>query len=174
MKTATTDSVLIVLFGATGDLARRKIFPALFSMSEAGQLPKKTVILGAGLSKDMSEEKFRALSAHALDDFLEEHNERTVPWCNECLFFQNLTDDTNYAKLKERIETLEKEHNLAGDRILYLAIPPIAFATTIESLGKAELQKSNGWTRLVIEKPFGRDLASAKELNDLVHTYFDE
>jgi glucose-6-phosphate 1-dehydrogenase len=166
--------VLIVLFGATGDLAKRKIFPALFSMSEAGQLPKKTVILGAGLSKDTSEEKFRELSAHALHDFLEDHSDRAVPWCNECLFFQNLTDDTNYAKLKERIESLEKEHNFEGNRILYLAIPPVAFGPTIESLGNANLQKSNGWTRLVIEKPFGHDLASAKELNDLVHKYFDE
>jgi glucose-6-phosphate 1-dehydrogenase len=173
MTKQETESVLIVLFGATGDLARRKIFPAIFSMAEAKQLPKKTVILGAGLH-GMNEEEFRASSAKALGEFVDGDTARAAPWCTECLFFQDLSDDDDYAKLKARIESLEKEHNLEGNRILYLAIPPPAFGPTIETLGKAGLDHSNGWTRLVIEKPFGHDLASAKELNQLVHKYFDE
>lgn len=172
--TDTNDGLLIVLFGATGDLARRKIFPAIYSMAEAKQLPKKTVILGTGLSQEMNEEKFRETSVKALSEFLEDEPPNAAPWCNECLFYQDLSADKDYAKLRERIEALEREHGLAGNRILYLAIPPPAFGPTIESLGNAGLEKSNGWTRLVIEKPFGRDLASAKELNDLVHKRFSE
>jgi glucose-6-phosphate 1-dehydrogenase len=76
--------------------------------------------------------------------------------------------------LAARIETLEREHNLPGNRVFDIALPPEAFPKAIIGLGEAGLNKSPGWTRIVVEKPFGRDLVSAQELNQLIHRYFDE
>jgi glucose-6-phosphate 1-dehydrogenase len=80
----------------------------------------------------------------------------------------------DYEALAARLETLEKSAGLPANRVLYLALPPQAFPGTITGLGQAGLNHSAGWTRLVVEKPFGRDLATARDLNQLVHRYFDE
>ncbi len=97
-------------------------------------------------------------------------------FCDATLFYQAVADETapSFAGLRRRVEQLEQEHGLVGNRIFYLALPLEAFAPTLAGLGEAGLNAGPGWTRVVIEKPFGRDLASAEALNGLVHRYFEE
>ncbi len=94
----------------------------------------------------------------------------------ECLFYQTLghAEAQDYKALATRIDALERDHHLSGNRAFYLALPPQAFPSTIIRLGEAGLNRSSGWTRIVIEKPFGRDLASAQDLNRTLHQHFDE
>jgi glucose-6-phosphate 1-dehydrogenase len=97
-------------------------------------------------------------------------------WCDSCVSYQAIGNGRpeDFQALARRIDALEREHRLLSNRVLYLALPPEAFPGTITGLGEAGLNRSSGWTRLVVEKPFGRDLASAQDLNRLVHRYFDE
>jgi glucose-6-phosphate 1-dehydrogenase len=96
-------------------------------------------------------------------------------WCKTNVFHQSVTDrPEDYAALRERIEALELELGLPGNRVFYLATPPGAFPPTIEGIGASGLSQSQGWTRVVVEKPFGTDLETARELNQLLLTHFDE
>jgi glucose-6-phosphate 1-dehydrogenase len=175
------DSCLFVLLGATGDLARRKLIPALYHGlvgrrgSGDGQLSdmNQVVVLGVGRSEwddeKMREEVHAALREDGVDD------EGLRKWCDDCVTYQCIGEDSDMSLVFDRAAQLEEERGLSGNRIYYLAIPPGAFAQTIEDIGRQDgEQQRDGWTRLVIEKPFGHDLASAKELNALVHRYFSE
>jgi glucose-6-phosphate 1-dehydrogenase len=97
-------------------------------------------------------------------------------WCSQCLFFQSLGSGSpeDFQALAARIQTLEQEHNLPGNRVFYLALPPVAYMPTIAGLGQAGLNEVPGWTRLVVEKPFGKDLESATMLNEQIHRHFNE
>jgi glucose-6-phosphate 1-dehydrogenase len=166
---------IFIIFGATSDLMRRKLAPSLLSLAASGLLKEKCLILGVARTPDLDDISFRSqiceiFTGSALKDKLD------IEWCNSCVYYQSIgsgnTED--YKRLAARIADLEKEHALPGNRIFYLALPPDAFPPIIKGLGKAGLNTSHGWTRVVIEKPFGRDLTSAQELNQLVHKYFDE
>jgi len=160
---------LFVIFGATGDLTSRKLLPALFHLVESAA--EKIVILGAATT-ELDDKGFRNQARRALADAgIDE--ERATAWCDECVHYHRVGRE-GYGSLAERITTLEQEHQLPGNRVFYLALPPRVFPTAIEGLGEAGLDRSDGWTRLVIEKPFGRDLESARELNNIVHRHFDE
>lgn len=101
--------------------------------------------------------------------------EEVEQWCARNLFYQCLGAKGNdYDALRERIEQLERHLDLPGNRAFYLSLPPAIYGPAIEGLGEAGLNESPGWTRVVVEKPFGDDLASARELNDTVHQHFDE
>jgi len=122
----------------------------------------------------MDDKAFRDQAREALRDagFSMEEVGR---WCDDCVHYQPVGSSAeDYSALASRIKALEKEHNLPGNRVFYLALPPSAFPLVIMRLGEAGLNQSPGWTRLVIEKPFGRDLSSAQELNRVVHGYFNE
>ena len=97
-------------------------------------------------------------------------------FCDDRLHYQALAGSgvEDLQLLSERLESLELADDLPSNRVFYLALPPVAFPSVIEGLGTAGLNQSRGWTRLVVEKPFGRDLASAQELNHLIHRYFTE
>jgi glucose-6-phosphate 1-dehydrogenase len=166
---------VFVILGATGDLARRKLFPAVAKLAHQGRLGPRSVILGAGRSADYTDDAFRAWAREAVISS-GRSPEEMARWCNECVHYQALGDGggADYQALAARIQALETEQHLPGNRAFYLALPPSAFPAAIRGLGEAGLQRSPGWTRVVIEKPFGRDLASAIELNQLVHSYFDE
>jgi glucose-6-phosphate 1-dehydrogenase len=166
---------LFVVLGATGDLMQRKLLPALFHLHGRGELPKGSLILGVA-RKPMDDAGFRTAALQSLKAPKDGESKGAADFCASTLFYQPLAGDASagYAALRQRIEALEKEHGLSGNRILYLALPLEAFTPTLQGLGEAGLAKSPGWTRVVIEKPFGRDLASAEALNQLVHTYFDE
>jgi len=167
---------VFIIFGATGNLTRRKLFPALYSLSARGKTKGKSIILGVA-RRDLNDRSFRVLAREMLESAGFPVNDKVYTnWCDSCLFYQSIGQGSleNYKDLAARIETLERAGNLPGNRVFDMAVPPNAFAKAVLGLGEAGLNESPGWTRLVVEKPFGRDHASAKELNDLVHEYFDE
>ena len=164
---------LFVIFGGTGDLARRKLIPSIYALVTETEIGDNCVILGVG-SRNMDDDDYRAWTRDALADAGLTH-EDIEAWPDANVHFEQLDRDaTSLDPLATRIETLESAHRLPGNRVFYLAVPPSVFPNTIDRLGLAGLNKSPGWTRLVIEKPFGTDLASAHELNDLVHRCFSE
>jgi glucose-6-phosphate 1-dehydrogenase len=134
------------------------------------------MVLSGSRKKEMNDEEFRNLIRKSLKEAGVESNDTSSKWCDDFLFFQSIGEggEEDFRKLKYRIETLEEEHHLTGNRVFYLALPPTAFPSTIENMGKVGLNQSPGWTRVVIEKPFGRDLFSAEELNEAVHKQFKE
>ncbi len=167
---------LFVVLGATGDLAQRKLLPALFQIHRRGEMPAGSAVLGAA-RKPMSDGEFQRLAQESLTHFGGEAAPGEADlWCTGSLRFQSLGagGPSEYAALAARVAAVEKEFGLSGNRVFYLALPLEAFGPTIEALGQAGLSKGPGWTRLVIEKPFGRDLESAVDLNTLVHRHFDE
>ena len=102
--------------------------------------------------------------------------EEIEAWCESRIFYQGIGKGTreDYGKLRAKIASLEKKHKLTGNRIFHLAIPPEGFGPTVKALGVSGLHASNGWTRLVIEKPFGRDYKTAVALNTLIYQFFKE
>jgi glucose-6-phosphate 1-dehydrogenase len=171
-----SDRPLLVVFGATGDLMRRKLLPALYGLSVDGHLPAGSVILGAARSTEFDDASYQSWAAQGLKEFSPFHPDAIDPWCAATLFYQSIRDGTpkDYQALAKRVTALEGKHELDGNRVLYLALPYEAFAPTIAGIGGAGLNRGPGWTRIVIEKPFGRDLDTARALNQLVHQHFDE
>ncbi len=173
MNSESVERHVFVIIGATGDLYRRKLLPAFYRLINELGLDDSCVLVGAATT-DLSDEEFRAMSNEALTGA--GHGGRSCDtWCEQVLYYHPVSrDPASYVALRARIEDLERQHGMDGNRIFYLALPPGAFPSVIRSLGRAGLSTSAGWTRLVIEKPFGRDLASAESLNDVVHAHFDE
>jgi glucose-6-phosphate 1-dehydrogenase len=169
------DDHVIVLFGATGDLAKRKLLPGLFHLAAAGLLPRKYRIIGSAPAKfAISTDEFRAHAKQACQDFcITKPTRETEAWAE---FQQHLSfapgDPDNYAPLREEVERAEKEIGSSPRRLFHLAVPPSAFASVVGMLGDAGLAGER--SRVVIEKPFGTDLKSAIQLGDAVHAVFDE
>ena len=174
MPRAGTDACVFVMFGATGDLMRRKLLPALFQLSRDRLLPAGCQILGVARDPAQTDTGFRAQMRAALADAGLAAD--SAHWCDDCLHYQAVDPSRHgdYVALGKRIECIESARGLQGNRVLYLALPPAAFPGSIEALGRAGLNHSRGWTRLVIEKPFGHDFVSARHLNALVHACFSE
>jgi glucose-6-phosphate 1-dehydrogenase len=165
---------LFVVFGGTGDLTRQKLLPALVSLASRGRLPPGTAVLALGRGQQSDGDYRASVRESLMEAGLEA--EQALPWCEERLHYQSIGGGTpeDYRVLAERIRDLEKAHGLPGNRVFYLALPPVSFGPTLEGLGEVGLNRGPGWARLVIEKPFGSDLESARELNRRVHRYFDE
>ena len=160
---------LFIVIGATGDLFGRKLLPAIHSL--VSQRGTEIVVIGAATA-DLDDEAFRTLGRESL---AEAGLTDPTGWCDTKLHYQSIPRDGSYADLAARITEVEKTHGLSGNRVIYLALPPMVFPTAISRLGDAGLNEStDGWVRLVIEKPFGRDLDSANDLNAVVHADFDE
>lgn len=163
---------LFVIFGATGDLSHRKILPALWKLHHR-HLSSDCVILGVSRDATMDDAAFRRLAVDAVHTAHPEAAKGDVAaWAEQFLYYQVPDDD--YSALRGRIESLEAEHDLPQRRSFYLALPPAVVPETVKRLGRAGLNHSDGWTRIVVEKPFGHDLASARALNELLHHCFDE
>ncbi len=175
MPRAPVEPHLFVILGATGDLTRRKLLPAVAGLIRRGGLGGETVILAAALGEEPTEGEYRTWAHGSLGD-AELDDGELRHWCDDCLHYQPLGEGgaDGYAALARRIEEVEQEHGLPGNRIFYLALPPRAFPRAINALGGTGLNRAPGWARLVIEKPFGRDLESARRLNEVVHRWFDE
>lgn len=169
----TVDPHTFIVFGATGDLVRRKLLPALYHLAAGGALPDRLCVVGAARA-DLHEEAFRRLVRESLAAAGLEGNGAGA-WCDRCVFYQQVaeTDGAAFAALGRRLETIEAGAH-PGNRLFYLAVPPAAFPAIASGLGEAGLQRTGGWTRLVVEKPFGYDLESARALNRLAHRHFDE
>jgi glucose-6-phosphate 1-dehydrogenase len=173
--TTSVEPHIFVIFGGTGDLAHRKILPALFQLYAHGLTGEHSLVLGVGRDTDIDDAKFRAFATTAITPEMGSAADAAA-WAQKAIFYQSNGpgEPADFHALRERIEALERDHGLTGNRVFYLSLPPQAFPPTIAGLGAAGLNKSGGWTRLVIEKPFGRDLESAQQLNRLVHQFFDE
>lgn len=169
------DSHIFIIFGATGDLMQRKLMPALYDLLLQDYAEGRYVILGVSRSQ-LTDDAFRDLSRKALVESGLSKDEANR-WCAKHLYFQSLGGQTeaDFQRLAERVAALEQQYDLPGNRAFYLALPPGAFEDTINKLGGVGLNRSEtGWTRLVVEKPFGHDLESARKLNALVHEHFNE
>ena len=170
-STIPTDPATIVIFGGSGDLSKRKLVPALFQLHCEKQLPPETAIIGYARTGE-SDEKYRAEMKAAVAEFARKKPVDDADWsafASRLHFFRgDLTISKNFADLKIRLETVEKERGLTGNRLFYLAIPPSAIAAGVSTLGQAGLAyrvDGGPWSRLIVEKPFGADLRSAQELN---------
>jgi glucose-6-phosphate 1-dehydrogenase len=175
MTDAPAEPLLFVVFGATGDLMQRKLLLALYHLHQQGKLPAGSAIVGVA-RHPLDDAAFRGRCLASLVEEKAGTADEVGPFCEARLFYYSLGTDTPdaYRGLGSRLARLEEERGLAGNRILYLALPLEAVSPTLEKVGMAGLNHSPGWTRVVIEKPFGRDLASAQALNVLVHQYFEE
>ncbi len=162
---------LFIIYGGTGDLARRKLLPSMYQIMVDSGTCDESILLAVS-SRDFDDDGYRdfarkALSEAGIDGDL-------GAWCDSRVYFQRVQRNEGLGGLADKIASIETRHRLPGNRIFYLALPPTAVPAVIAGLSKAGLNQSLGWTRVVVEKPFGRDFASARSLNDLVHRHFDE
>ncbi len=174
------DPCAIVIFGASGDLTRRKLIPALFELANCGSLASRFAIVGFARSP-LSDAAFQDSAAEAVRSDSESCRVSEESLRNFAQSFAYVAGEYDqpggFEKLSHRLEELDKERHLEGNRLFYLATPPAVYPKVIAQIKKAGLAKpakDGSWVRIVIEKPFGRDLASARELNRIVLDAFDE
>ena len=175
-----TEPCAIVLFGASGDLAKRKVIPALFDLAAHDSLGERYSIVGFARTP-MTDESFQQTAGEAAKTISEGGPIDPGKWDDfaKNLFYSagDYGDQEAYSRLAKRLAELDTSHNLCGNRIFYLSTPPDVYADIIDQLGRAGLSRPcnpKAWVRIIVEKPFGRDLASAKELNQIVHNVFEE
>ncbi|MEM7131308.1 MAG: glucose-6-phosphate dehydrogenase [Chloroflexota bacterium] len=169
----TIPPTTVVIFGASGDLTRRKLMPALFNAFQKQRLPENLHVIGFA-RRDWTLEKFQSMMGDALKEFADNYNEGDWQAFSTMLHYHkgNLDVPEDYSALRTRIEEIEAGN---GNRLYYLAIGPEYFVPVIEQLGGAGMAaQGKGWRNLVIEKPFGTDLESATTLNNAVHAVFEE
>jgi glucose-6-phosphate 1-dehydrogenase len=176
MTERTVEPHLFIILGATGDLTRRKLLPALFHLRTYGEMEKQnTLIVGAALP-EMSMDAFRLWAYEGLCNSGARNASDLRQWCEDHLYYQTLREGSleDYQALATFVARLEVARNLPQNRIFYLALPPGSVPPTLERLDETGLLKSHGWVRVVFEKPFGHDFHSARALNTLLHRYLDE
>jgi glucose-6-phosphate 1-dehydrogenase len=166
------DNHVIVLFGATGDLAKRKLLPGLFHLHAAGLLPREYRIIGVSpRSAALTTEQFREHAEQACSDFcITKPTDPSWPSFAERVSFA-AADPGDATDLEEAVHRAEKEIGGTVRRLYHLAVPPAAFTAVVDNLGATGLAKD---ARVIVEKPFGTDLASARKLNQAVLAVFDE
>ena len=170
----------IVIFGASGDLAKRKLLPALYDLAQNSCLAPRFRLVGFART-EMSDDAFRRTSEEALraSSDLGPLDAGMLGQFAKCLHYVagNYDDAESYQRLAQRLEELDRDSKLGGNRLFYLATPSEIYPRVIEQLGQAGLahsKNSSGWVRIVIEKPFGRDKSSAQALNQKVRSIFEE
>ncbi len=170
---------VLLLFGATGDLTRRKLMPALYQLHVRGLLPPHFAVLGAG-RQPLGNEQFRTLMREACEAFCPTPPDDTQ-WRSfaGCLYYEagHFTDQTLFQRLNMSLREIDHRHHTRGNRLFYLATLPSSYPLLVKQLRDAEMVNHNPghpFTRLMVEKPFGRDLASAIALNDEIAGVFRE
>jgi len=155
---------IFVLFGAAGDLTKRKLIPALFNLVRAKLLPDKFAVMGVSVD-DLDAEGFR----NQVSEFLPAHEGEAYEWLRSRLFYErgDFGDSNAFTRLRDRLGVIDAESHTEGNYLFYLATAPKFFAQIVQQLGRAGLsrQENGHWRRVVIEKPFGQDLDSAEALN---------
>ncbi len=167
---------LLVVFGASGDLTRRKLVPALYSLDRKGLLPERFALVGVA-RRPLGDEAFRSGLQEGLRQFGGGEDWTWDRLRDQVFYFQsNYSDPASFRDLKALLDRLAKERGVGGNRLYYLATPPEAYAGITELLGAVGLggDWGAGYSRIVVEKPFGRDLDTARELNHKMHSVFRE
>jgi glucose-6-phosphate 1-dehydrogenase len=168
------DPCLLVIFGASGDLTSKKLMPALYSLAFRRLLPEKFGIVGAARTEesddDFRERMKKAVQEHARDPFKDEVWDELAAGMRYVTL--DFADDSAEDKLAETLTELDEARGTMGNRVYYFAVPPSAIGTLVKEI--AERRGAEGWVRLVIEKPFGHDLQSARELNTELQEHFAE
>ncbi len=163
------DPCVMVIFGATGDLTKRKLIPALLNLAKEEVLSKQFAIIGVA-GNDLTTETFRKTLGEEMPQFAPDPIDLKMwDWLKERIFFVkgDFADADTFKRLKQQIEDVDKNQNTGGNRFFYLAVAPRFFAPIVQQLGNVGLTKEEGdhWARVIVEKPFGHDLASAVQLN---------
>jgi glucose-6-phosphate 1-dehydrogenase len=165
----------MVIFGASGDLTKRKLVPALYSLARDRLLPSAFSVVGVA-RRDIGDQGFREQMKASCNEFARRRPVEDTLWSSfsQGLFYYtgNFDDPNTYVGLKKRLDALDGERGTAGNRVYYLSVPPDEYPKIITQLGKAGLinaAKDGPFTRVIIEKPFGHDLESAQALNQTVH-----
>jgi glucose-6-phosphate 1-dehydrogenase len=176
----TAEPCSVILFGASGDLAKRKVIPAMYDLAQHNSLGERYAIVGFARTP-MTDETFRTTIGEAAKTISEVGPIDPAKWND---FSSNLyysageyADLNSYAQLAKRLAEIDAEKKLGGNRLFYLSTPPEVYPDIVQQLGRAGLARPtnpNSWVRIIIEKPFGRDLASARELNKIVLNVFEE
>ncbi|HEY5057662.1 MAG TPA: glucose-6-phosphate dehydrogenase [Gaiellaceae bacterium] len=170
----TPDPFALVIFGASGDLTHKKLMPAIYALASRRLLPARFAIVGVartdGDDDEFREDMKKAVQQHARDEFRQDIWDELSGAMR--YLATDFADEGGEDKLAKLLTSLDGELNLGGNRVYYCAVPPPAFPTIVEALGRR--RTTTGWTRLIVEKPFGHDLESAKALNAMLLEHFAE
>jgi glucose-6-phosphate 1-dehydrogenase len=170
----------MVIFGASGDLTKRKLIPALYSLARDRLLPSPFNVVGVA-RRDLGDGPFRQQMRESCDKYARRRPVEDSLWqsFSDGIFYVAGTfeNDDTYAKLKKRLDDIDGQRDTGGNRVFYLSTPPSEYPVIVKKLGEAGLinrDRSGAFTRVIIEKPFGHDLESARALNHEVHQYLRE
>jgi len=171
------DPCVMVIFGASGDLTKRKLIPALYNLAKDNLLSKEFALVGVARN-EMSSEQFRDMISKEIGDFATTKVDPDLwHWFARRIYYisGDFDDPKVYEELARVLGDVDKEHGTRGNYFYYLATAPSFFATVVKQLGAANLvSEENGWRRVIIEKPFGRDYESARSLNKEIRQVLDE
>lgn len=166
----------MVIFGATGDLTHRKLMPALFHLFCQDRLPSEFAVLGSGRDK-IKDSEFREKMKTATQEFTNQEFDATL-WetFREALFYEasDAANPDSYQQIESKLKQIEEGRETGENRLFYLAVPPGVYTGIIEGLNRFGLSNSNGWARIIVEKPFGTDLETARQLNQTILEVFEE
>jgi glucose-6-phosphate 1-dehydrogenase len=170
----TPEPCVLVIFGASGDLTRRKLFPAIYALAFRRLLPDRFAVVGVARTEQSTEDFVEAMEdavkEFARDEFRQEVWDELAAGVR--YVSTDFADDAGEDRVGSTLAELDEKRGTRGNRVYYLAIPPGAISTLVRELG--ERRTASGWMRLIVEKPFGRDLASARQLNEELHEHFSE
>ena len=171
------DATILVIFGAVGDLGKRKLGPAVYNLFLDNWLPDNFILLGVS-HHEHDDNSFKSLMKESIDEFSRNGKVDEERWekFSKCLkyFRADFTDKKSIDDLHEEINTIEKDWNKSANRIFYLSVSPRFVDTISKNLSESGAASNKKKARIIVEKPFGRDLNSAKELNKSLTKCFDE
>src|SRR5690349_17593511 len=167
----------IVIFGANGDLTKRKLLPALYRLAYERRISQSFAVIGNSRTP-MQDQEFREKMKESVQKFIEDSPFDESVWRSfeQSLYYVagDLKDPKCYEAIRAKLTEIETDHQTRGNVLYYLSTQPSYYATVVECLGAAGMHKGNGWRRVVVEKPFGHDLVSARKLSDRIHEVFPE
>jgi glucose-6-phosphate 1-dehydrogenase len=170
----TPDPCVLTIFGASGDLTKKKLLPALYALAFRRLLPPRFAVVGVARTEesddDFRERMKKAVQEHARDEFRDEVWESLAESMRYVA--TDFSDEGGEDEVARTLSELDEERGTGGNRVYYLAIPPSVFPTVVDALGRR--RSTEGWTRLIIEKPFGHDLESAQALTAAIQEHFTE
>lgn len=167
------EKALVIIFGGTGDLAQRKLYPSIFQLYKKGYLKENFAVIGTA-RRPWTDEYYREVVKDSIDGMYDEQTVATEFASHFYYQSHNVTDTNHYKTLQALAQSLDEKYQIGGNRLFYLAMSPRFFGTICDHLKSQQIMTETGYNRVIVEKPFGRDLASATELNDEISKSFPE